>query len=610
MNFETYTLITVSFVLNWIVGFTISKNKILSLPIGCFFLGTIIALLMRFIPGYTLSIIKIICAFSVIILIVNKNYRQKLKFNLKEIFNFSLILIFFLLFFINFQYRFNIYETHEVLYYSPSIELSLSDYIGNIKTLTYYPSQLTGHPNYPSAVMSALMILVNDINLIKLIETRYLVLSIFFSLIFIFFVNYNRSYNKYFLFFLYIIPLYFFEYLIGHSLLYSGIFGIIIMYFLLIIICFEEKDCASIKLASYLSVFLCMTKPGVAFIFWVFPIFYYLKFKFIRKDPLFYIFGTLVFLNYITWVLLPVTIGNAYFSLFNPLKYTDYFYTFLASEWFKNSLLFEIINNYFDTSQDFKIIGEPALMNKLTFVKINATKIFINIIKFLNVFLITFFLSWLLIKKVNIFNKKILNYFLLISLIIFIFVRNENIYENKTVEQTVHVFHYVAVIAALLLPIYLKDNFFDKKNLFLILLFILNAHFKILYGSNEMNLRIIKGNSYVIYQDFKNRIQNTKKTSTYILEDYIISKKQILTKEIEASMLGLRILRSENDKFKDDRLRPYMIQWSYPRLHEFYWFSENKIHTEMNKKDNLIDLLIENIKKYLKNRKSYLFFAN
>ena len=115
-----------------------------------------------------------------------------------------------------------------------------------------------------------------------------------------------------------------------------------------------------------------------------------------------------------------------------------------------------------------------------------------------------------------------------------------------------------------------------------------------------MNLRIIKGNPYVVYQDFKIKIQNIKKTSTYVLEDYIISKKQILTKEIEASMLGLRILRSENDKFKDDHLRPYMIQWSYPRLHEFYWFNENKIHAEVNKKDNLIDMLIENIKKHLK----------
>ncbi len=546
---------------------------------------------MRFIPGYTLSIIKLVCLFSIIIVVLNKNYRKIIKFNFHEIINFIIILIFFLLFFINIQYRSVVYETHEVAYYSPSIELSLSDYIGNIKTLTYYPSQLTAHPNYPSAVMSALMILVNDINLVKIIETRYLIICTFFSLIFIFFINYNKTYSKYFLFFLFIIPLYFFEFLISYSLLHSGIFGIIIMFFLLTIICYEEKDSALIRLASYLSVFLCMTKPGVAFIFWIFPIFYYLKYKLVRKDPFFYLFGILVFLNYITWVLLPASIGNTFLSLFNPFKFTDYFYTFLATDWFNNSLFFEIVNNFLGTSQDYKIIGKPALMDKFTFVKINVAKIIINTIKFLNVFLITFLLSWLLIIKVKILNKNILKFFLLISLAVFIFVRNKNIYENNTIEQTVHVFHYVAVIAAYLLPIYLKDNFYDKKNLILILFFFLNLHFKILYASNLMNLRVTKSVAYVVYQNFEARVQNIKKTSTYIFEDNVILNNQILTKEIEASMLGLRILRSENDKFEDDRLRPYMIMWSYPRLHEFYWFGDNKISKEINKKNNLMDII-------------------
>lgn len=577
MHVDTYFFILLSFLFNWIVGFLITKNTVISLPIGCFFLGTLISLLIRYIPGYTLIIIKSICIVSAIIFIINSYKKKiKLKFCLEDIIYFIFILTFFLILFIKFHYRFNVYETHELAYYSPTIELYLSDYIGNIRTLTYYPSELTGHPNYPSSVMSALMIFVSDINLIKIIETRYLIICIFFTLIFIYFKKFNKTKNIYFLLFIFLIPLYFFEDFIEVALLMSAIFGLVIMYFLLITVFYENEDKKLLKIASYLSIFLCMAKPGIAFIFWIFPIFFYFKYTFIKKDPFFYIFGALVFLNYVTWFALPVPVGNVFLTLFNPLKINDYFNTFIISGWF-NSKFFEILNNYYDINKGFKFVGEAHLINKVEFIKINLIKIFIDLTKILNVFIITFVLSWLLLFKVEVHNKKLIKYFLIISLIIFTFVRHENIYFNKTIEQVVYIFHFVAIVSAVLMTIYLEKFFFKLKNIFLIFLFLLNTHFSVFLGSHMMNLRTEMGNPIIKYNDFIKMEINNVINSNYFPKKNIVSKKQIIEEEIIASMLGARILRSENDKFLNDHIRPYMIQWSYPRLHSFYWFGENKI---------------------------------
>jgi hypothetical protein len=583
-----YLLILLSFFFNWTVGFLICRNQFFSLPIGSFFLGTLISLLCRFIPGQTLFIVKLICLFSALFITVKYFKFDKMKkFLIKKNFlKFSLIFCFFLIFLKNFHYRFITYETHDVLYFSPTIELYLSDYVGNLKTLTYFPSNLTGHPNFPASVMSALMIFVNKVNLVSVLEARYIFLSLLFSLILFYLMELNSSHNILKLFISFVFSLYLFENFIGHSIIYSGVFGVFILFFVFLIIFFKHDNEDLIKSASYLSIFLCMTKPGVSFMFWIFPIYFYFSYIFVRKDYYFYFFGSLVFLNYLTWIILPVTIGNTFLSLFNPLEPKDYFYTFLTSSWFKNGIFFETLNNFFRISEEFQIIGQAKMMDINQFIQLNFIKIILDLFEFINLLIVSFVASFILLKKLNFENKKIINYFLLFSFLIYAFLRHENIYGNKTVEQAVHVMHYIAVLSVLLLTQYLTQyfRFRSKITLVIILFFILNSQFTIFYGTYEFDKRK-ELNEYVLYNELNRNIN--KDSLFYQIDENISSKKILLKEELKATLYGMRIKNTEFDKFEDNKLRPYMIQWSHPRKHKFFWGGVNLIDEDFNKKNNV-----------------------
>ena len=62
---------------------------------------------------------------------------------------------------------------------------------------------------------------------------------------------------------------------------------------------------------------------------------------------------------------------------------------------------------------------------------------------------------------------------------------------------------------------------------------------------------------------------------------------------MKASLYGMRIKIDEFDKFNDITLRPYMIQWSYPRNHIFIWGGVNVIDKNINKEDSIIKKLIK-----------------
>ena len=95
-------------------------------------------------------------------------------------------------------------------------------------------------------------VFINEINLVKILEARYILKFLLFSIITLFYFDKNnRSYLSLLIF---ILVLYFYDNLISHSLLHSDIIGLFCFAFLIISLIDENEN--SIKSGSYLSLLL------------------------------------------------------------------------------------------------------------------------------------------------------------------------------------------------------------------------------------------------------------------------------------------------------------------------------------------------------------------
>ncbi len=595
MQIIFYPLLFLSILGHFFFGYIVTKKNYYALPVGLLLSGSIIAILSRIIPIYTLEIISLILILSTIFFLYKKFYLQSLKeVNTKKLCYYLISLIIFSVVFFKFQYQFTVYQSHETFYYAPSIELFLAEYIGNLRGLSYYPSALTGHPIIPSSVFSAATVFVNDVNLIKILEARYILIVIFFSLIS--FIYFDRNKQSYLNLFIFVLAIYFFENLISHSLLHSDIIGMFCFAFLIISII--DKNHESIKCGSYLSLLLLVTKPGIIFIFLIFPVYFYFFYKSVRNDLVFYTIGVIVFLNCLSWLALETPFGNSKISFLNPFELRDYFYTLISASWFNNSLFIDYLNSL-QSKSIYSLSFESTNLTfdqKLEFIKDNYLKILIDIFEItINLFL-TFFLSFYLILKSQLIKKKKIFYvFLIISFLIFIFLRNENIFGNKTMEQTVHIVHFLSILSLILIPTYIIKKL-DKKFIYFvsITLFLLNSNFDFIYGDNEFKNRI-NSNEYVKYENLDFSKLNTLDKVYNLNKKIIKNVNDLRTEELKAVLYGKRILRNQYNDFPKE-IRPHIITWVYPRLHDYYW--SNSLITD-HKSNKIIEI------KYLTNNFSW-----
>ena len=208
---------------------------------------------------------------------------------------------------------------------------------------------------------------------------------------------------------------------------------------------------------------------------------------------------------------------------------------------------------------------------KLQFFKENILKITIDSLEILFNLIITFGFSFYLVLKSSIIkNKKIFNIFLIISFIFFLFLRNENIFGNKSMEQTVHIVHFLSILPLILLSFHIVNNF-KKKYLLttLILIFFINFNFDVFFGYKEFNNRI-NSKEFVKFKDLNYSGTNISSNFYKINDKKIFNINDLRTEELKALLYGKRILRDEYDNFSED-IRPHIITWSYPRLHNYYW---------------------------------------
>ena len=556
------------------LGYNLINRILIGYLTGLFSIAILIPILIRFVPGYTYNFIYLVLISSFIYFLLKKKHIElffKIKKSFKHFIIFILINLFFIIFFYDFHYKNFIYESHDVVYWGPSIELYYSDYIGNIRNFTYYPTELTGHPLFPTSVLSAASFLINNLTLIPLLEVRYLLICNILMITCYLFHQTNKCFkeiNYIYYFLLFIILMYSFENFIGYSFLFSGIFTALI--FILLLANFENTDETSIKFNSYLSLFLLVTKPGIVFIFFIFPIYYFFKYRIVRKDILFYILSLFIFLNMLTWVLIDTPIANTSLSIFNPFKLSDYHQTLLMSSWIPLGSLFQNLELLNDTGLILNFEkAETSLANVFEAYKLQKDKVHFIIFKFLVIFLFFFLIPFILILK-NYKKNHVFSYFLIFSFLIVIFLRNENIYGNKSVSQIIHIIYLMPIFLTYLLI----KSFLIKKNLkfcsiTIVCVIVLFSNFKLNYGSKVLDNRL-KSQESVTYSKFLEEQVSYKVDNNYLTNTNFNSTDDVKKTEIHSLMLGKRIREDEYDKYGPE-YRSVMMNWALPRHHDFIW---------------------------------------
>ena len=579
MNNYVYIQYFLAQILILCLGYNLTNRVLIGYLTGLFSIAILIPILIRFVPGYIYNFIYLVLISNFIYFLLKKKHIElffKIKKSFKYFIIFILINMFFIIFFNNFHYKNFIYESHDVVYWGPSIELYYSDYVGNIRNFTYYPTELTGHPLFPTSVLSAASFLINDLTLISLLEVRYLLICNILMITCFLFYQTNKGFkekNYIYYFLLFIILMYSFENFIGYSFLYSGIFTGLI--FLLFLANFENTNETSIKFNSYLSLFLLVTKPGIVFIFFIFPVYYFLKYKIVRKDILFYILSLFIFLNMLTWVMVDTPIANTSLAIFNPFKLSDYLQTLLMSGWIPLGSIFqnlELLNNK-DLIINFEK-AETSLANVFEAYKLQKDKVHLIIFKFLKIFLFFFLVPFILILK-NYKKNHVFSYFLIFSFLIVIFLRNENIYGNKSVSQIVHIIYLIPIFLTYLLI----KSFLIKENLkfcsiTIVCVILLFSNFKINYANKIFDGRL-KSPESITYSKFLEDQVSYEIDNNYLTNINFKSRDDVFKTEIYSLMLGKRIREDEYDKYGPE-YRPIMMNWAIPRYHDFIW-NANKV---------------------------------
>ncbi len=555
-------------------GYNLMGRILIGYLTGLFLMSATIPILIRFIPGYIYYLYFSILTVSLIYFLFKKKHLEifyKIKNNLSLFFIFILMNIFFLIIFKSLHYKNFFFESHDIVYWSPSIELYYSDCLENIRNFTYYPSPLTAHPLFPTSVLSTASILIKNLNLVLLLEIRYLLICQILATICFFFYKTNLSQKKsyYFLsFIIFVLLLYSFDNFLTYSFVNSGIFAVLI--FGIMLANFDHENMNYIKFNSYLSLILLITKPGIMFMFLIFPFYYFFKYKEVRKDLLFYIISLIVFFNMMTWILIAKPVANINLTIFNPLNFVDYYQTLLLGSWIQMGKIFNFLEVIDQTGYILNFSkSETNIQNIIEAYKLQMHKTNFNLFKLFSVFVLFFLIPLIIIIK-NYHKKHVFIYFLLIAFLILIFLRSENIYGNKSPSQVVHVIYILPIfIIFILLKSFSNKRKLKFEILVSILIFLLFSNFNINYGSKVLFNRSNTPES-VEYSDYLNEKKNFV-TADGFLKNLDFKKEGDVKKyAIFALMDGKRIHVSEFDKY-DNKFRPVVMNWSIDRYHDFVW---------------------------------------
>ncbi len=327
ISFLTYFLLLVSLISHIGIGNLLikSNNIITQSLLGILFTASISSILAWTFPLYIKPFL--ICAIFLGFFILLNDLR-KIKFNFNvftkklfdkksEIIIFIFTILFLLFYLRNFSAFNYVFESHDILYFGPTLEMLNANYSGNLKLFTYFPHKMAAFHMIPSAVMTSLCVLFPVPTLINVQEARFILIILVLTS---FFHSFLLFYKEKLL--TAITALIFSLVIFGEQLMYcftisSYLYVLLLLTILRTIFFTKSND----FLILILCLFLVICKSSIFYSALVMYMYFLYKNKNYILKPINIIISIIVFLNILSWVLIlpPYQNENLSFRIFNPL---------------------------------------------------------------------------------------------------------------------------------------------------------------------------------------------------------------------------------------------------------------------------------------------------
>ena len=468
---ETIYLI-VSSLLFYPVGKVFFRNLdfVVQVFFGLLITGILLSFTARFFPSYSREILAFTSfSFTAILL---KNYKHDIAFsllgfidflhnNLKKFLKFFVIFLIFSVLLREFSPLFFLFESHDVHIFGPTIEVFNADYIGNIRNPITFPLELSAYHILPGIFLGVANFLNPSIDLITLINAKFILFSFFLSYGFFKVLDYFNF--SFFSITAGLGLLFFFKETIGYNLSISSYLYQLVLIFVAIIL-FELEATPNNKTLqeAFIALLMMMLCVKIPIFYVIIPSLLYLFFQNPKLffGPRLFSIAALCFLSLLTIVLIPQSPQIAEITKYSIMNILDYDSArSLAGLWFVENRfleLFNFLNIYFSEIQIF----HQSLASYLNLaIKISYIAIFYFGLSF---FALKFFKPSA--------SKQALKIYLISAIFGWFFIRN-----NGNLDQQNHLFFNISILSLMLFfrAIPSIQNFlnFNVMNILIVIIF-------------------------------------------------------------------------------------------------------------------------------------------
>ena len=276
MNWIDYFSVAVAMLGAILLGrYFVTTTVFSSLLAGTAFAGAVLATSGWVVPGLSRQIVIAIFIAAAIGQLLQKNIKPRLA---AIDWRLLVYLVLTLILFRHFSYQEYFYNNHDPAYWGYAFELLKADYFGPIRMPTFYPEQIAPTHILPSTAVASLSVFLPDVTLPKLIEVRYLLVSVVFAGL-LYRLTSLAGNRAPFLLLGAVCSFYVFEFEIGYNVLISSYFYVLLLSELMLLMTSNRTDAKAIL---FFSLILTVARGPITYM--AIGLFLYYWFYFQRKQ--------------------------------------------------------------------------------------------------------------------------------------------------------------------------------------------------------------------------------------------------------------------------------------------------------------------------------------
>ena len=464
MNLIDYFLIFLALAAQAGIGRIFVRGDMLSLSFaGMLLNGGVISVIAWVAPKYISGYILL---FSFVGLGLFSFFVWRKEFSLKtsytEAIFFVVILLFFIFFFRELHYTKYLYESHDVLYFTPALEMLKANYLGHLKLFVYYPNEMASSHLLPGAILATTTVFLKEPTIITLIESRYILAVLFFTR-FIYAGRKLITRDKFLPYFVFpFVLLHVFGQEINYNLTISSFIYVFILLELSNRIIFYSDDKKSLL---YFSIFLISAKGPIFYSAVVLSFYYWYIYAKYRFSVQVLVPSLVVLCIMISWLVIPLPYPgeDIQLKLMNPFAL---FHSLDLAENFKGWTLSEPITMFIKSQFSTSMIVVPLfvfILSKYYFLFFAFSKTIkkklnsidkIAAFKGIEIYLIASLLGWLVFRNGISISHQAHGY-LLAAIVVYIYLTYFLVQTNNKI--------VLFIIAILFLPYIIKPNLFSLE---------------------------------------------------------------------------------------------------------------------------------------------------